>query len=69
MIPIKKAVPPLHVLVSFGGEVPQEVQGPALMDFEKSLRRSGLDIRVFKDRMGDDSKLRVKMTPEERNKL
>jgi hypothetical protein len=67
LIPVK--TPPLHVIVKFGDEIPSEAQGPALMEFEKNLRKSGLDIRVFKDRMGDDSKLRIKMTPAERDRL
>lgn len=70
MIPIKVSTPPLHVVVKFGDGVPADAQGHALMEFEKVLRKTtGLDCRVFKDRMGDDSKLRVKMTPEEREKL
>jgi hypothetical protein len=41
-----------------------------LMAFERHLRLlSGLDVRVFKDKMADDSKLRVAMTPEERAKV
>jgi hypothetical protein len=33
-----------------------------MFDFEKDLRiRSGLDVRVLKERMADDSKLRVIM--------
>ena len=31
--------------------------------------RTGKDVRVFMDRMGDDSKLRNAMTPEQRAKL
>jgi hypothetical protein len=63
-------VDPLHVLVQFGDEIPSEHQGPALLAFEKALRKStGLDVRVFKDRMGDDSKLRVRMTKEQRDNL
>jgi hypothetical protein len=63
-------VNPLNVLVRFGDQIPSEAQGPALMAFEKSLRQStGLDCRVFKDRMGDDSKLRIMMTPAQREAL
>lgn len=62
---------PLHVEVRFGKGVPYEVQGPALLEFERSLRRiaGGLWIEVFKEIKGDDSKLRVMMTTEERAKL
>lgn len=60
----------LHVLVRFGDDVPSDAQGPALMAFEKHLRQlTSQDIRVFKDKMGDDSKLRVRMTQSERDKL
>lgn len=59
----------LDVVVTFGDDVPRETQGPALLQFEKILRKSGLDIRVFKDKMGDDSKLRVRMTTEERERI
>lgn len=58
------------VLVKFPPEVPLDAQGPALLQMEKMLRAStGLDIRVVKDLMGDDSKLRVRMTLVERDKL
>lgn len=59
-----------HVTVSFGDGINPDSQGKALLQFEKHLRAlTGLDIRVFKDRMADDSKLRRMMTSEERNKL
>lgn len=58
------------VTVKFDDGVPPEAQGVALMAFEKNLRKlTGLDCRVFKQKMGDDSKLRVLMTPEQRNAL
>lgn len=61
---------PLHVIVRFGDQVPSDHQGPALLDFEKALRKStGLDCRVYKERMGDDSRLRVMMTPAQREAL
>ena len=62
---------PLRVTVKFGSEIPSSVQGPALLEFERSLRRMmpGVWVEVFKDLMGDDSKLRTMMTPEERAKL
>lgn len=49
------------VTVTFeGDQVPDDVQAKCLFDFERALReRSGLDCRVFKQRMADDSKLRV----------
>jgi len=53
---------PIKVIVRFGDGVPDDLQAKALFDFEVNLRKiSGLDIRVYKDRMADDSKLRVVM--------
>lgn len=61
---------PMNVTVIFDEAIPAEVQGASLLAFEKLLRKAtGLDVRVFKQRMGDDSKLRVRMTKEERDKL
>ena len=60
----------LKVVVKFDDGVSPEDQGRALLDFEKNLRAlTGLDCRVFKERMGDDSKLRVMMTPAQREAL
>jgi len=60
----------LTVTVAFDEGVPSSAQGPALLDLEENLRlATGLDIRVFKAKMGDDSKLRSLLTPEERNKV
>lgn len=53
---------PIKVTVHFVGIVPDDVQAKAMFDFEINLRKlSGLDIRVLKQRMGDDSRLRVVM--------
>jgi hypothetical protein len=50
----------IKVTVDFTDGVPDDIQAKAMFDFEKNLRvRSGLDVRVFKERMADDSKLRV----------
>lgn len=60
----------LQVVVKFPAEIPLHIQGPFLLAMEKSLRAStSLDVRVVKDLMGDDSRLRVRMTLEQRNKL
>lgn len=60
----------IKVIVRFDDGVPPDAQGRALLAFEKNLRQiTGQDCRVFKDKMGDDSKLRVKMTPIERERL
>ena len=61
----------LHVIVHFGNGVPFDVQGVALLDFERKLRTlmDGSIVEVFKETKGDDSKLRSMMTPAQRNKL
>lgn len=60
----------LQVVVKFGDAVPDGAQGPALLAFERTLRTiTGLDVRVFKERMGDDSKRRILMTQAERDRL
>ena len=62
---------PLHVVVKFGSDVPSDVQGFAMLQFERDLRARmpGKWIEVFKDNKGDDSKLRMAMTKEQREKL
>lgn len=67
---------PLHVKVDFGADIPHFVQARALFAFEQSLRDiakqetgNRLWIEVFKATKGDDSKLRVAMTPEQRKAL
>jgi hypothetical protein len=66
-----KGIEPLHVIVKFGSDIPGDVQAKALFEFEKLLRGLAPDkwIEVFKEIMGDDSKLRNLMTVEERGKL
>lgn len=50
----------IKVMIDFDDGVPDDIQAKCLFDFEIALReRSGLDVRVFKQRMLDDSKLRV----------
>ena len=49
----------IRALVRFDDGVPDDLQAKALFELELVLRRgSELDIRVFKDRMADDSALR-----------
>ncbi len=63
-------LPPFHVVVSFGSGIPADAQGPVMMQMERTLReRTGFDIRVLKQTMQDDSKLRRSMTSEERKNL
>lgn len=61
----------LHVEVNFGKGIPFDVQGIALLDFERKLRTlmNGAIVEVFKESKGDDSKLRSLMTPAQRAKL
>ena len=69
-------LPPLHVIVKFGKDIPLSIQGPALLEMERHLRRlaaetvcGALWIEVFKETRGDDSKLRSAMTEKQRSKL
>ena len=63
-------LPPLHIVVRFGEDIPAFAQAIALLQLEKNLRSlTQLDCRVFKDKMADDSKLRRAMMEEERAKL
>ena len=66
-----KDLAPLHVVVRFGSGISGEVQARSLLEFERILRKNseGQWIEVFKEIMGDDSKLRAMMTPEQRNRL
>ena len=49
----------IRAIVKFDEGVPDDVQAKALFDLEVALRvGSGLDVRVFKERMADDSSLR-----------
>jgi hypothetical protein len=58
------------VVVKFGEDIPLDDQGVALLALERHLRAlTKKDVRVFKDLKGDDSKLRVKMTFAQREKL
>jgi len=67
-----KELAPLHVVVRFGSGISGDVQARSLLEFERVLRANSggtLHIEVFKEIMGDDSKLRNLMTPEQRNRL
>lgn len=60
----------LEVVVRFPKEIDADSQGFALLEMEATLRRrTRLDVRVVKDLMGDDSKLRSRMTIQIREKL
>lgn len=50
----------IRVIVKAEDGIPDDIQAKCLFDFEVSLReRSGLDVWVLKERIADDSKLRV----------
>lgn len=60
----------LQVVVRFPDGISHDVQGRSLLAMEKMLREmTHQDVRVVKDLMGDDSKLRRAMTIEMRQKL
>jgi hypothetical protein len=62
---------PLHVVIKFGSDIPADVQGASMLQYERLLRAlmPGKWVEVFKENKGDDSKLRMHMTKEERQKL
>ena len=50
----------IKALVRFEDGIPDDIQAKCMFDFEVNLReRSGLDVWVYKDRMKDDSPLRI----------
>ncbi len=60
----------VQVVVKFPDSIPHNVQGPALLWLETTLRLlTKQDVRVVKALMGDDSKLRKLMTVQMREKL
>lgn len=64
------AEPGFQVVVKFPQGIEVEKQCQALLAFEIMLRSmTGLDVRVVKDLMGDDSKLRRLMTIKQRESL
>lgn len=60
----------LVVTVTLDDAIPALAQSAALLAFELHLRQlTKLDCRVMKNKMGDDSKLRMALTPEERERV
>lgn len=60
----------ISLTVKFDESVLPEEEGEFLLYMEKLLRfHYPKDVRVFKEKMGDDSKIRQKMTPDERSRL
>ena len=62
-------VPANHVIVKFNPAIPGHVQGIAMLEMERHLRKLGYPVEVFKETMADDSRLRREMTQEQRDKL
>ncbi len=60
---------PNQVIVKFGKGISSDLQGRTMLQMEKTLREAGIEAEVFKETMADDSRLRSKMTVEERAKL
>ncbi len=59
-----------HIRMTFGASFDVNARNSLLLAFEKLARETtGLPVEVFLDRMGDDSKLRNAMTPEQRARL
>mgnify|MGYP001574710007 FL=1 len=58
-----------EVIVEFGKAVHPDMQGRVMLYMEKFLREHGVPAEVFKKTALDDSKLRLRMTAEERLKL
>ena len=60
-----------HVRVTFlGSGLTLDERNSLLLAFEKLARdRTHKPVEIFLDRMGDDSKLRVSMTAEQRARL
>lgn len=65
------ALKPNEIRMQFGTGIPGQLQGEIMLALETRIRAAHpeLDALVFKETMGDDSKLRVQMTPEERARL
>ena len=52
----------IRVTVTIADGIADDIQAKCLFDFERSLRAAAkADVRVFKERMADDSRLRVVM--------
>lgn len=59
-----------YITVKFADGFSKDERGPILLAMERAARQvSGKYDEVFLERLGDDSKLRSMMTPEERSKL
>ena len=57
----------IKVTVKFDGIVPSPIQGIALLEFERHLRRlTGFDRRVYKELKGDGSKPKGKKAQVQR---
>lgn len=68
--PPREELPKHHVIVRFGPGFSADLQGRALLAFERLLREMGdVPAECFKETQADDSKLRRSMTAEQRARL
>ena len=59
-----------QVIIQFATNISGDAQAKSMLAMEKHLRQiTGQEIQVFKEAMGDDSRLRASMTAAQRAKL
>jgi hypothetical protein len=59
-----------QVIIQFAANISGDAQARSMLAMEKHLREiTGQEIQVFKEAMGDDSRLRASMTAAQRAKL
>jgi len=59
-----------QVIIQFAANISGDAQAKSMLAMEKHLREiTGQEIQVFKEAMGDDSRLRASMTAAQRAKL
>jgi hypothetical protein len=59
-----------QVIIQFAANISGDAQAKSMLAMEKHLRQiTGQEIQVFKEAMGDDSRLRASMTAAQRAKL
>ena len=59
-----------QVIIQFAANISGDAQAESMLAMERHLRQiTGQEIQVFKEAMGDDSRLRASMTAAQRAKL
>jgi hypothetical protein len=59
-----------QVIIQFAANISGDAQAKSMLAMERHLRQiTGQEIQVFKEAMGDDSRLRASMTAAQRAKL